>query len=75
MNDDSIVHRLEQWEKRAIAAFLMLAKIVGLSALLIIEVFMISQIWDFEMRVRATTTDLAPAQCGCECKRSSGRSP
>lgn len=69
MNDDPLVQRLEQWERRAIAAFLMVVKVIGLSALLIVEVFMVLQMWQFQM-LHVKAAERGPTPCCDQCKAS-----
>lgn len=49
MSANDLIQRFERWEKCAFAAFLFLAKVIALSALLVIEVGMAVKVWDIEV--------------------------
>lgn len=63
--EDRFVKVVERWEKRVIAVFLLLAKIIGLTALLIIELAMAWKIWQNEMHTRAESPPELRVHCGC----------
>jgi hypothetical protein len=67
--DDAVIQRLELWEKRAVTIFLFLAKVIGLSALLIIEAAMAMRIWQLEMGLGSVHAESEPERITCTCQR------
>lgn len=47
--EDQLIRRFERWERCAIGVFFFLAKLIGLAAILVIEVSMAIRIWKVEI--------------------------
>ncbi len=82
-DNDSVLEMFERWKKWAVAAFLLLAAIIALTALLLLEAGIVKRIWQIEFQAAQVHADspkhggvrFACPCCCCECRAPDRAAP